>query len=555
MGMMQKGRSGNWAMGVLAMACGTMALMGCAPEGEKANGSAASASAPYPGKSTDRSGPTPQVAPEKKIEEIPKLAEEAPAASPMKQDEKKSLASASPIGPEVATTLIIVKDDAPVRSIAPEQRQSGEGAQALSALGPDQNMDEPRDASGGYRRSEPSVTYSASQSQWRILGGDEPIGYLIAAPVPPPPRVEPTTFAPRSGLAWVGGSWAWANSGGWFWVPGRWVEPPAPGSVWMPSRHERHGDRMQVIQGHWVGTKGSRWVSDAHHGLTGGQSRASQPHEGFTRRASSAARSNELSKDNPAQGLRGQAPIQATVRPVEMPRVAGSTPVPASVVASKITPPAMPSVNMAQPPTLGLRGGVPDRHAAGDAHRVMPKIEPPKIPATEIVVPKSSISILPVAPMPSRPGQATMPAAASSRQAMENARKDVQNSQIAVEQKPAVSLPLRRETDSMAEERIKGGGRPSFGRDAGSRGEGRAPNAIAPQGEVLPSTGRGQKVEQLKMTPTPTPTPVATPSKVAADPINAIKPPGVASPVEPGRNSKPQNPSRKMDEENLKRVR
>lgn len=132
--------------------------------------------------------------------------------------------AASKVAPQVGSSRIVHKDDSTARVVQQGQQESGEGAQARNAFGAT-SMGQAKDLNGGYRREEPAVAYEESHSQWRALGRDEPIGYLIMAPIPPAPRVEPTTFAPRSGLAWVAGSWAWASSSGWVWVHGRWVAP------------------------------------------------------------------------------------------------------------------------------------------------------------------------------------------------------------------------------------------------------------------------------------------------------------------------------------------
>src|SRR5215471_18739057 len=63
---------------------------------------------------------------------------------------------------------------------------------------------------------------------------------IVKEPPPPPPRGagQELSRAPRAGMVWAPGYYAWYR-GRYYWVPGRWVVKPRPGAVWVPPSWHR----------------------------------------------------------------------------------------------------------------------------------------------------------------------------------------------------------------------------------------------------------------------------------------------------------------------------
>jgi hypothetical protein len=81
----------------------------------------------------------------------------------------------------------------------------------------------------------------------RVGGGGVSIGIDIGTP-PPPPRVE-VIPAPRPGLVWAPGYWAWDGYRH-IWVEGRWVAE-RPGYAYTPGHWEQRGPRWYFEPEQW----------------------------------------------------------------------------------------------------------------------------------------------------------------------------------------------------------------------------------------------------------------------------------------------------------------
>lgn len=67
--------------------------------------------------------------------------------------------------------------------------------------------------------------------------------------VAPPARIVEYAPAPRPGLVWVPGFWAWRHHRH-VWVGGHW-ERVRPGYFYAPARWAHHGDRWRYHGGGW----------------------------------------------------------------------------------------------------------------------------------------------------------------------------------------------------------------------------------------------------------------------------------------------------------------
>jgi hypothetical protein len=75
---------------------------------------------------------------------------------------------------------------------------------------------------------------------------------ITKEPPPPPPRGagQEDSRAPRVGMVWVPGYYAWLR-GRYFWAPGWWVVPPRRGAIWIPPKWNRHRGGYAFVEGRW----------------------------------------------------------------------------------------------------------------------------------------------------------------------------------------------------------------------------------------------------------------------------------------------------------------
>jgi hypothetical protein len=80
---------------------------------------------------------------------------------------------------------------------------------------------------------------------------------IIVAQAPPPPRAERMP-APRRGMEWAPGHWAWRH-GQYVWVDGHWMRE-RQGMHWVPEQWaQRRNGRWELMAGHWErGARGTR---------------------------------------------------------------------------------------------------------------------------------------------------------------------------------------------------------------------------------------------------------------------------------------------------------